>query len=251
MRRMCVGFKGAAQPPTSPNKKQKIQNSLNYTKPPKTKENLFCSFSTISNCRFCDLTLTLQFIEERSETDVVSQLVIKSWRWSERKAGRKTTNTHSELFMWLQSTLSLSARCYLIQKALGLSLLTRTGMGQNWPFKLFNPARRIWRNDINWHELCWNYWPYMTTRWRSFAFGNRPERLCSKGHAALLWLNIELLNRRIKPRPITFADRSRMTTYCKRRYLEMTNLNNVVFNGIFYYLDLTMMPTDVRFDSAP
>lgn len=70
--------KSAAQPPTAPNKKQKIQNSLNYTKPPKTKENLFCSFSTISNCRFCDLTLILQFIEERSETDVVSQLVIKA-----------------------------------------------------------------------------------------------------------------------------------------------------------------------------
>lgn len=77
------------------------------------------------------------------------------------------------------------------------------------------------------------------------------REMCLKGHAALLWLNIKLLNRWINLRPITFAVRSRMTTYCKRRYLEMTNLNNVVFNSIFYYLDLTMMPPDVQFDLVP
>lgn len=87
-------------------------------KPPKTK-NLFCSFSTISNSRFRDWTLILQFIEERSETNVLSQLIIKAVdEVNEKQAEKQQIRIVS--YLCDCSVLSLSARCYLIQKALGL-----------------------------------------------------------------------------------------------------------------------------------
>lgn len=121
MWRMCVGFKGTTQPPPPQTKSKTTKNTkfIELHKTTKNKKNLFCSFSTISNSRFCDLTLILQFIEERSETNVVSQLVIKAEdEVKEKQAEKQQIRIVS--YLCDCSILSLSVRCCLIQKALGL-----------------------------------------------------------------------------------------------------------------------------------